>query len=159
MNKEKINIVLGEFNYNLYPNDLHRVIAPIIYDEMDEYERDDRFGDYIDKKEAIEIITYSSTYFECDYGDFINGGKIAVENIIKEKYPELIEAIATINKAIEEINNFIFTKTNTKEIYIIVGNSSKLSLEDLLENHFSDVIKISLVIKYQDYSKIELPEE
>ena len=65
----------------------------------------------------------------------------------------------TVNKAVVDINNFINSKANTKGIHVTIADNSKLSLDDLLDSHFSDIIKISLVIKYQDYSRIKLPKE
>ena len=159
INKDKVTVVLGEFDYGLNPEDLYEAVAPTIYDEMDEDERIDRFGEDCSKEDAIKSILNNPNYFECDYGDFIDGGSTAVENIIKEKYPELIDAIDTVNKAVADINNFINSKANTKGIYVTIAGNSKLSLDDLLDNHFADTIKISLVIKYQDYSRIKLPEE
>lgn len=159
ISKEKVTVVLGEFDYGLNPEDLYEAVAPTIYDEMDEDERIDRFGEDCSKEDAIKSILNNPNYFECDYGDFIDGGSTVVENIIKEKYPDLIDAIDTVNKAVVDINNFINSKANTKGIYVTIADNSELSLSDLLDNHFADTIKISLIIKYQDYSRIELPEE
>lgn len=159
ISKEKVTVVLGEFDYGLNPEDLYEAVAPTIYDEMDEDEIIDRFGEDCSKEDAIKSILNNPNYFECDYGDFIDGGSTAVENIIKEKYPELIEAINTVNKTVEDMNEFIASKAYTRGIYVTIANSSELTLDNLLQNHFTDTIKISLVVEYIDYSRIRLPEE
>ena len=159
INKEKVIVNLGEFNYGLDPGDLYDAVAPYIYNEMDEEDRIDRFGEDHTKEDAIASISDNPKYFECNYGDFISGGERAVQDIIKEKYPELIEAINTVNKTVEDMNEFIDSKAHTRGIYVTIANSSELTLDDLLQNHFADTIKISLVIKYIDFSKIQLPEE
>ena len=159
INKDKVTVVLGEFDYGLSPEDLYEAVAPTIYDEMDEDERIDRFGEDCSKEDAIKSILNNPNYFESDYGDFIDGGERAVQNIVKEKYPELIEAINTVNKTVEDMNEFIASKAYTRGIYVTIANSSELTLDNLLQNHFADTIKISLVVEYIDYSRIRLPEE
>ena len=156
--KDKVRVVLGKFDYGLNPEDLYEAVAPAIYDEMDEDDRIDRFGENHNREDAINDIVNNPNYFECDYNSFIKGD---VNNIIKKKYPELIEAIDAVNKSTKEINNFIYAKSNSKNIYVAIdnGNTRELTLDYLLNSHFSDNVYISLIIKYQDYSKIKLPEE
>ena len=59
ISKEKVTVVLGEFDYGLNPEDLYEAVAPTIYDEMDEDERIDRFGEDCSKEDAIKSILNS----------------------------------------------------------------------------------------------------
>ena len=83
------------------------------------------------------------------------------KEILKNEFLEFLNEYKEENEkiSIDDINDFINSKANTKGIYVNIAGNTELSLDDLLENHFSDTIKISLVIKYQDYSRIELPED
>ena len=76
MNKEKVTVIIGEFDYGLNPQDLYEAVAPTIYDEMDEDERINRFGEDCSKEDAIKSISNSSNYFECDYDEDLYGDNV-----------------------------------------------------------------------------------